>query len=120
LAHSSKVEGRPASSRSASPGGHPPSRRQRARMSLVELTNEIDRHAGRPLCRYWRCTIHCTPSLASAHLLETANCLSAMGGLIFYTFRKSLLLPKPRDVTYRVQVLERACVRRFWGGPELF
>src|SRR5262245_33556290 len=37
--HSSKVVGRPASSLSASAGGHPFSRMQRARMSRVELTN---------------------------------------------------------------------------------
>ena len=74
--HSSKVAGRPASSRSASAGGQPFSRKQRARMSLVEATNEIERQAGWPLLRYWRWTIHCNLSAANAHLPEIANCRS--------------------------------------------
>src|SRR5262249_7913816 len=49
LAHSSKVGGRPASSRSASASGHPFSRMQRARISLVEDTNETDLQSVWPL-----------------------------------------------------------------------
>src|SRR6516165_9573596 len=77
-AHSSKVDGRPASNRSAPAGGHPFSRRQRARMSFVELTNETDFQSIWPLRMAWRCTIHCSLSAASAHLPETANCVSAI------------------------------------------
>src|SRR5262249_38569153 len=81
LAHSLKVGGKSANSRAASAGGHPFSRRQRARTSLVEDTNETDCHLISPLCRYWRCTIHWSRSAASAHLPEIANCRSAMGAL---------------------------------------
>ena len=105
-AHSSKVAGRPASSRSASAGGQPFSRRQRARISFVDDTNEIDCYLTWPLLMYRRCTIHCRRSVASAHLPEIASCRSAMGSA-FYTFRKSLLSPKARDVTYR----QRKCLR---------
>src|SRR5215831_9042300 len=73
-AHSSKVEGKAADSRSASAGGQPFSRMQRTSTSRVELTNETDRHC-------WparRCSIHCRLSAASVHRPEIANCRSLM------------------------------------------
>src|SRR6516225_11956742 len=74
-AHSLKVDGRPASSRSASAGGHPFSCMQRVRMSLVEDTNETECQAIRPLFMVRRCSIHCKLSAASAHLPEITNCM---------------------------------------------
>src|SRR5262249_21254151 len=73
-AHSSKVEGKAASSRSASAAEQPFSRMQRTSTSRVELTNETD-------CHRWparRCSIHCRLSAASAHRPEIANCRSLM------------------------------------------
>ena len=66
--HSSKVAGRPSSSRCASSGGVPLSRMQRARISLVERTNDTG-------CVF-RIKIHCKGSLASDQSPETRKILS--------------------------------------------
>jgi hypothetical protein len=79
--------GRPAA---APAGGQPFSRIQRASTSLVEATNETECQSTRPLCMRCRCSIHCKRSAASAHLPETANCLSGMGCALSVCAREDL------------------------------
>jgi hypothetical protein len=77
-----------------------------ASTSRVDRTNETLRHSSGPLRRI---SIHCRPSLASAQLPETANCLSAV-----MARPRSWTIPKIEVGQFRKFLF--ASGMRFWQG----